>query len=559
MQNQSMLRPRSSAASRPSIEPLEPRIAPAAITINPALKSATWTDFDGDLITMKWTGTSAPTFDTIDNGLGLLVNKITFTKAEHQGIGFSLAVKASATGDGRLEVGRINATGVDLGVIAAPKVGVLEFDAGSNSDLVSAVKSLTLGGIGNVSGFFTGGGNNVSTIFGSVGAFTVLGDLGSGSVQIGDSSAKIGPVKIGGSLRGDFAGGLSGQLIITGSSVGKVTIGGDVIGGYVADSGKLSINGAAPSLVIKGSIVGGIAASTGEVNADQLNAFALGGSLIGGSGYDSGTVSVGPVKAVTIGGSVLGGSGNDSACFFINGGGTSKMLIKGSIVGGQLINGTEGYTGLVQTTGSFSSFVLKGDLIAGRTITGTTSYFNGAILSFGPINVMKIGGSVIGNDQTHAVITATQALVKPVSGLETVIGSLKIGRNVAFADMLAGYTTSTTPSYATAVANGDAGIGSITVGGNWFHSTAMAGVKDIGENGPTTDDVRAVNSSALLTARIGSVVIKGALQDSTMTSNFSGFQAEQIGKIVAAGRVLYQTGGGTRSLDLSSNAFAREI
>jgi hypothetical protein len=363
---------------------------------------------------------------------------------------------------------------------------------------------------------------------------------------------------VGGSLRGDISGSLSGQLLIEGASVGAVTISGSIIGGAMGNSGRLDIDGPALSLLIKGHIIGGTAGGSGEVDTDALNAFTLGGSLIGGSGANSGTVGLGSAKVVTVNGSMLGGSGGGSADFFINEG-KSKVLVKGSIAGGQITNSPSSTTGVFSTSGSFSSFTLKGDLVAGRTVAGAESFFNGAILSFGPIGVLTIGGSVLGNNQTHAVISSSTAPVNLATGLETALGIVKVARDVTFTEFLAGYSVSTTPGYTTAIFHPDAGIGSITVGGSWFHSIAMAGVEDVGQDGPTTNDIRPAASSADVTAGIGSVIIKGSILDSAATSGFGGFQAEQIGKIIAAGRVLYKTGDGMRLLEITSNTFAREI
>src|SRR5690242_17513234 len=92
-----------------SIESLEQRIAPAAVTINTALHTATWTDFDGDLVTLKYSASQAPDFATTDDGAGLDVDKITLTAAAHTNGDFSIKVKAMPDGDGRVDIGRLNA------------------------------------------------------------------------------------------------------------------------------------------------------------------------------------------------------------------------------------------------------------------------------------------------------------------------------------------------------------------------------------------------------------------------------------------------------------------
>lgn len=73
-----------------------------------------------------------------------------------------------------------------------------------------------------------------------------------------------------------------------------------------------------------------------------------------------------------------------------------------------------------------------------------------------------------------------------------------------------------------AAGNPHAGIGSVTVGGNWFHSNLGAGINDLGTNGLTSADTHDVGKADRV-AVLGPVVIKGYALDNPNTSGFGGF------------------------------------
>lgn len=91
-----------------AIEPLEARIAPAAVF--------TYTDFDGDLVTVK---SSKGTLDdlaaaaTINNGV-LLRFDLSDPKFQGAAIRITAQPKPGEIGDGLASVGFIDATNVDL-------------------------------------------------------------------------------------------------------------------------------------------------------------------------------------------------------------------------------------------------------------------------------------------------------------------------------------------------------------------------------------------------------------------------------------------------------------
>lgn len=83
------------------VELLESRIAPASLAVNLVTKTATWTDWDGDLVTLKWNkGTSNPGFLPRNLGEGQIIDLITLSPVDHQNIGIAITVKAAGGGDG---------------------------------------------------------------------------------------------------------------------------------------------------------------------------------------------------------------------------------------------------------------------------------------------------------------------------------------------------------------------------------------------------------------------------------------------------------------------------
>lgn len=189
------------------IEPLEPRIAPATISI--VGKTATWTDHDGDLVTMQWTSNDAPVFTTMDRGAGLLVSTVLLDAAKHDGASFTVKVKAAgAFGDGRVELGHVNGDGVSLKSWVGPKAAIAEVDLGKNNG--AGTGTFISGGLGQTktSDFVGAMGNGQSLLFGDSKVVKINGDLGYTSLIIGtftQSGAALGTITITGSLRGDRA------------------------------------------------------------------------------------------------------------------------------------------------------------------------------------------------------------------------------------------------------------------------------------------------------------------------------------------------------------------
>ena len=220
------------------IEPLESRIAPAVLIVNPT--TATYTDLDGDLVTIKVsTGAFNNThFTTQMIGAGEQLLLINLSAGGFDDAHLTLSVVKAGAGDGRANVGAINSTGHDLGHVFIP--GDLgQIDAGDTTTADGAVKSLTVRSMGRY-GLTTqqAGGSLTSDLVGGLGALTVAGDMKEASVVVTatvDADAKIGSVTIGGSLIGGAAT-MSGMISAEGN-IGPVKIGGEFEGGDSRESG----------------------------------------------------------------------------------------------------------------------------------------------------------------------------------------------------------------------------------------------------------------------------------------------------------------------------------
>ena len=231
-----------------------------SLKISPDSKTATWIDADGDLVTLK---TTKP---VLNSGMfamnatgtlgGELLQSIDFNFANGNPKGTNLALtakfdKARNRGDGIVDVGTIFAGGTDLGIVKLDgDLGRIEVGDGTLTD--GAIKSLTVGSIGNLGGvvsssniagkigaltvrgdivnttIFVTPGMSTDVAAGSIGTLTISGSLikGNDSVARISTTGSIGTVKIGGSILGDD--GMFGSGIQSGGSISAVTIGGSI-------------------------------------------------------------------------------------------------------------------------------------------------------------------------------------------------------------------------------------------------------------------------------------------------------------------------------------------
>jgi hypothetical protein len=315
-----------------------------------------------------------------------------------------------------------------------------------------------LGGSGLASG---------GIIAGTVGSVTVAGDVfggtgtGSGFIQ-GASYLKT--VNINGSLLGgNITAGSPTEAnsagVISGLTIGTVTIGKNLYGGSGLDSGEIFSIGTVHKVVVMGDIGGGTAGTSstfgdaGSIRAEALGSVTVMGSLIGGnlvSGVPTQAASGGALissattlGSVYIGGNVIGSTGADTAEIssgfgyntgsitiagaegIIGGAGASSgflsagnnlgtLIVKGSIVGGAGEN-----SGSVQIGNNLNSLALAGNL------TGGTTSFTGDFTTFGSLVHGTIGGNITGSNNSGTAILSNTGYIQA-----NAIGTLNVGGNL---------------------------------------------------------------------------------------------------------------------------------
>lgn len=504
------------------IEILEERIAPAVLFH--------YVDVDGDDVTMKISkghpSDLALTFDA--NGHQL--EKVDLTNPVFKGADVSITGKHSPGngGDGFVNVGYIDATGVDLGVVRID--GDLgRIDAGDGINNATALKELIVHSLGRLGASTQeAGGNLDSHIKGSLNVLRVQSDL-AGMVRValseplpldeattragvaGTDSAKIGPVTVGGSVRG-------GSILSSGG-IGLVHIMGSMMAGTGENSGSIETGGNLAGIVVGGSLVGGNGSFSGSIGSGgDIGFVVIGGSVEGGDGYGSGAISgAGKMGSVTIKGSLIGGMGSGadfSGSISDIGGDLNSVKIGGNLEGGAA----------TRAGGVFASGKLLHVAIDGSVISGT-GLLSGAIQSAETIRTIVVQGSILGNADNPVIISAPGGALRAVRS-DVAIGNVLVSGSVENAQVLAGYDS-------LLGTNADAQIGKIRVKGDWIASTIAAGTRP-GADGlfGTNDDVKLAGSgikdNPAILSRIGKIIIKGAVYGTVTSGDNYGFVAEQV-------------------------------
>lgn len=272
-------------------------------------KSATFPDVDGDLVTVK---VSKGTLERADfTFAGGVFQKLNFSDDgnEFSGADVKITAKKIGAGDGRVNLGALDASGVDLASFSIP--GDLgQIDVGDSNVQTAAIKSLTVGSLGAIGGTqpATTANPTRSDFHGGLGKLTVRRDMFGAVDVLGGVHANIGSVFIGGNLDGTLGEGYSG-LLRAGMNIGNVTVKGSVLGGgeitgIIAGRtiGKVSIGGdlrsSSPLFTATISAEGfgaGVALGGLSVKGDVENARILAGYSPAGAPRNGAQFSVGNV------------------------------------------------------------------------------------------------------------------------------------------------------------------------------------------------------------------------------------------------------------------------
>ncbi len=524
------------AAARPvhsSLESLEGRIAPATL-INPT--TVTYQDFDGDIVTVKFTKSlltnstiagNVLKFDTLgvdgSNATGqqlqlidLTVAPIVLGKSLALGTGITITAVKAGAGNGIADVGYIKATGVPLGAVTVS--GDLgQIDAGSNSVAigVASLKTKTLGlrdpGITQA----TAGRSLVSNIIGTLGSLTVTGDVTTASVIVDNSTSfvgKIGSVTIGGSLIGRAAteaASNSTGLISSATDIGAVKIGTlathKIDGGGGTNSGSIQAGGKILSLTVSGDIEGGTGIGSGSVDAGRsIGPVIVKGSLAGGAAKESGSISGFTLGTVTLGGSIL--SGGDAGSGVISSlTNIGAVKIGGSIDGS--VNTTANSIGVagIRALGTIGTVGIVGDL------KGGPQRASGFIDAGGDLGAISVNAIIGGAGENSGAISAGGKIVTSTA--------IKVG----------GKTVSSTLGL-TVKGNvtGGAGLGS----GSVFSGGEIGPVKIGGKlEGGALDN----SGSIIAGGKLGTVTIGPAVVPAVQTAVLKGGAGNFSGAVISNG------------------------
>jgi hypothetical protein len=319
----------------------------AEVDISTSGKSATFTDWDGDIVTVKTTKGSfaASQFklsspNPLTGGSHLVFAD--FVNSDLAGAAISITSKSAASGgDGLVNVGTIDATGLALAQVIVDG-NVRKIDA-------TSVATISTYSFGLVNGEEISGEVRKSRFTGNIGKLTVKTDWNYASLE----AAAIGTFKIGGNITepsinadsivsflvgGDFDGtgsdynlnaGKIGAIAIggtigknsfinVGGHAGKITVGGSWSGTFFGGTvGPIVVKGSLDSLLLR---VNGIPNPGTAAKAVALKSLTVGGSVlnanIGGGSHITPDASLGPVlvKGQWVASSIFAGitEGNDN-------------------------------------------------------------------------------------------------------------------------------------------------------------------------------------------------------------------------------------------------------
>ncbi|HEY2342248.1 MAG TPA: hypothetical protein VGH90_04415, partial [Chthoniobacteraceae bacterium] len=506
-----------------TIELLESRIAPAAVFVNAT--TATYTDTDGDLVTVKFTkpvlsaSNVADVLETASTGAGDQLEKIDLTQALNPaGTGLTITAKPSAdAGDGFASVGYIDALGIDLGAVKIH--GDLgRIDAGDSNTATLGLKSLAAASIGLFgSSTQAAGGNDQSNVTAGIGPITITTDWSFASLTVTGGKGSIGAISVGDSMLGVTlsASGAIGAVAVKGSidgltltaaSVGAETVGADFNGNIInttGNAGAIKIGGSANNLTLSvdalagftlghdltsasitttnlaksGLKIGGevdrsnltvngpseIVSIAGSMNQTMISASTLTSLSIGGS-VEGGLIGANTLAKLTIGGNFDGSGALGAAVIDVASIGTA--VIHGSVFGG-----ASSGSGLISAE-NISSLTIGGDL------EGGDNPGSGAVMDTGEIEGFTLGKITIGGSIVSGANDGTGTLVR--SG--TILSESTI-KSIVVHGSLSGNSSSNgvTPVIISAAgpddsaAKTDVAIKSLTIGGSVSLTNILAG------------------------------------------------------------------------------------
>lgn len=168
--------------------------------------------------------------------------------------------------------------------------------------------------------------------------------------------------------------------------------------------------------------------------------------------------------------------------------------------------------------------VQSGGNIGSASVGGSVN--RGAIVAGANIGVVKVFNSITSDDINSPSVIAARGRLNPASAAAAVaINAFTVRGNVTNAEILIGYDSSFN------AVNPDAGLGKLTVRGNWTASSLTAGIADGGDDGFGRNDTTIPEAVAdTILARIASIVIVGTVSGSAAGDDSFAITAERISK-----------------------------
>jgi hypothetical protein len=203
-------------------------------------------------------------------------------------------------------------------------------------------------------------------------------------------------------------------------------------------------------------------------------------------------------------------------------------------------------SGSIRSSTRIASVTIGGFVLAGTDDSDSGALFDNAAINAQEIGSIAVKGSVVGTvgnggDITR-VVFSTRLPATTAETLTGAIGRITIGGRAERLNVIAGASGDD-------IDNGNAQIGSVTVGGDWIASSIAAGVEnwggnDVDENGAGDDNIRfgdshdhLIDPSALL-GKIASITIKGIVIGTQSFTDHFGFVSHAIGRLKINGSLI---------------------
>lgn len=519
----------------------------------------TYIDSDGDKV--KITASHGP-LDLADLTLsagaeGDLLN-LNLTDIGFAGANITFTVTKKIGGDGRANVGTINGSGNDLGIVKVrgDLSRVLAGDANSTTPALVTLQARSLG-VEKLA-------LTTSSLVGGIDTVIVSRDVQGArihthgpNIALTDTNARIGTLRIGGSLIGE--GALDSGSVQAEGGFGTISILGSIMGGNGNFSGRIESNSEITSLTVGRSVIGGGGNFSGMISSDALvGKVRIGRDLMGTAAQGTGSLRIdASIGNVRIGHDLIGGTGTESGLVWAKNGGLGKVSIGHNVTGGSAVGvASIEKTGTVFAHDSIVSVTIGGSLTSGLDQSTGTLKTSGAIVAGKHLGAVTVRGSIVGNASMPVLISGVAQEIEPFTGNDFAIDRLTVGRSVTYADIKAGFNTNGV------VDNADASIGRVTIGGGWSFSNLVAGVQDAGAPGFGLGDiVQPVDNNPATVARIAGITIAGKVTSGG--AGIYGFVSQQIDFLRIAGKKLPQTVGpsndGSKLITGTTNVYLEEV